>query len=148
VDEYFGPYLLGTFKSTDTGTIFNVNLTRQGALLAVTASASRSLVPSGFAFLSRQDSYQLSFDYPYNQRWTFDGHVRRLTSTEPEVLGPVLNQSYLDAGLSAVWLFTEHWTFTMSVSHVTAKYGPPTVDVGASGVTLLLSRKFNHIEWH
>jgi hypothetical protein len=117
-------------------------------LLAVTASASRSLVPSGFAFLSRQDSYQLSFDYPYNQRWTFDGHVRRLTSTEPEVLGPVLNQSYLDAGLSAVWLFTEHWTFTMSVSHVTAKYGPPTVDVGASGVTLLLSRKFNHIEWH
>src|SRR5580658_157944 len=148
VDEYFGPYLLGTFKSTDTGSIFNVNLTRQGALLAVTASAARSLVPSGFAFLSRQDSYQLSFDYPYNERWTFDGHVRRLTSTEPEVLGPVLNQTYLDVGLSAVWLFTEHWTLTMRASHVTATYGPPTVDVGATGVTLLLSRKFNHIEWH
>jgi hypothetical protein len=148
VEEYFGPYLLGTFKSTDTGSIFNVNLTRQGALLTLTASASRSLVPSGFAFLSRQDSYQLSFDYPYNERWTFDGHLRRLTSTEPEVLGPVLNQSYLDAGVSAVWLFTEHWTFTMRATYVTAKYGPPTVNVDASGVTLLLSRKFNHIEWH
>jgi hypothetical protein len=148
VDEYFGPYLLGTFKSTDTGSIFNVNLTRQGALLAVTASAQRSLVPSGFAFLARQDSYQLSFDYPYSERWTFDGHVRRLTSTEPEVVGPVLNQSYLDAGLSAVWLFTEHWTFTMRASHVTATYGPPTVNVGASGISLLLARKFNHIEWH
>ena len=148
VDEYFGPFLLGTFKATDNGSIFNANLTRQGALLSVTAAASRSLVPSGFAFLSRQDSYQLSFDYPYTERWTFDGHVRRLTSTEPEVLGPVLRESYLDVGLSAVWLFTEHWTFTLRASHVTATYGPPTVDVGASGVTLLLSRKFNHIEWH
>jgi hypothetical protein len=148
IEEYFGPFLLGTFKSTDNGAIFNANLTRQGPLLAVTAGASRSLVPSGFAFLARQDSYQLSFDYQYNERWTFDGHVRWLTSLEPVVIGPALDQSYLDAGLSAVWLFTEHWTFTMRATHVTAKYGPPTVEVAASGVTLLLSRKFNHIEWH
>jgi hypothetical protein len=148
VAEYFGPFLLGTFKATDNGSIFNANLTRQGTLLSLTAAASRSLVPSGFAFLARQESYQLGFDYPYSERWTFDGHVRRLTSTEPEVLGPVLRETYLEVGLSAVWLFTEHWTFTMRASHVTATYGPPTVDVGASGVTLLLSRKFNHIEWH
>jgi len=147
IDEYFGPFLLGTFKSANTGGVFSANLTRQGQLLAVTAAASRTLVPSGFAFLARQDSYQIGFDYPSTERWTFDGQVRWLKSLEPQVLGPTVDQSYLDITLSAVWLFTEHWTFTMRASHVTAKYTPPTVDVAASGVTLELSRKFNHIDW-
>jgi hypothetical protein len=147
IEEYFGPFLLGTFRATNTGTVFTANVTRQGPLLGVTAAASRSLVPSGFSFLSLQNSYQLSFHYPRTERWTFDGHVRWLKSQEPQVLGPTVDQSYLDLGLSAAWLFTEKWTLTLRASRVTAKYSP-TIDVGAGGLTIQLSRRFDPVKWH
>jgi hypothetical protein len=147
IEEYFGPFLLGTFRAANTGTVFTANVTRQGPLLAVTAAASRSLVPSGFSFLSLQNSYQLSFHYPRTERWTFDGHVRWLKLQEPQVLGPTVDQSYLDLGLSAAWLFTEKWTLTLRASRVTAKYSP-TIDVGAGGLTIQLSRRFDPVKWH
>jgi hypothetical protein len=148
IGQYFGPYLLGTFRATNTGTVFAANVTRQGRVLAVTATASRSLVPSGFSFLSLQNSYQLSFNYPRTERWTFDGHVRWLKSQEPQIVGPTADQSYLDLGLSAAWLFTEKWTLTLRASRLTAKYSPPTINVGASGFTIQLSRRFDPITWH
>jgi hypothetical protein len=148
IEEYFGPFLLGTFRATNTGTVFMANVTRQGPLLTVTAAASRSLVPSGFSFLSLQNSYQLSFRYPRTERWTFDGHVRWLKAQEPQVFGPTTNQSYLDFGLSAAWLFTEKWTLTLRGSRVTAKYTPPAIDVGATGFTIQLSRRFGPVKWH
>ncbi len=148
IEEYFGPFLLGTFRATNTGTVFMANVTRQGPLLDVTAAASRSLVPSGFSFLSLQNSYQLSFHYPRTERWTFDGHVRWLKSQEPQVSGPTADQSYLDLGLSAAWLFTEKWTLTLRASRVTAKYTPPSINVGASGFAIQLSRHFDPVKWH
>jgi hypothetical protein len=148
IEEYLGPFLLGTFRATNTGTVFMANVTRQGPLLAVTAAASRSLVPSGFSFLSLQNSYQLSFRYPRTERWTFDGHVRWLKSQEPQVVGPTVDQSYLDLGLSAAWQFTEKWTLTLRASRVTAKYSPPAINVGASGLSIQLSRRFDPITWH
>jgi len=150
ISEYYGPYLLGTFRSTNSGSVFSANLTHQAELLAVTATASRSNVPTGFAFLAHQTAYGLSFDYPRTARWTFDGHVRRVTSVEPAAPGSTINQSYStwDWGLSAAWLFTEKWTMTFAASRVTAKYTPPDVSVGSSGFTIQLSRRFNRIEWH
>jgi hypothetical protein len=148
IEEYFGPFLLGTFRATNTGTVFMANVTRQGPLFDVTAAASRSLVPSGFSFLSLQNSYQLSFHYPRTERWTFDGHVRWLKSQEPQVSGPTVDQSDLDLGLSAAWLFTEKWTLTLRASRVTAKYTPPSINVGASGFAIQLSRHFDPVKWH
>jgi hypothetical protein len=148
IEEYFGPLRLGTFRATNTGTVFTANVTRQGALLAVAAAASRSLVPSGFSFLSLQNSYQLSLHYPRTERWTFDGHIRWLKAQEPQVLGPTVDQLYLDLGLSAAWLFTEKWTLTLRASRVTAKYTPPAIDVAASGFTVQVSRRFDPITWH
>src|SRR3984893_2275066 len=147
IEEYFGPFLLGTFRATNTGSVFMANVTRQGRMLAVTATASRSLVPSGFSFLSLQNSYQLSFNYPRAERWTFDGHVRWLKSQEPQIVGPTTDQSYLDLGLSAAWLFTEKWTLTLRASRLTARYTPPTIDVAANGVTVELSRRFDSVKW-
>jgi hypothetical protein len=148
IDEYFGPFLLGYFRATNTGTVYTANVTRQGRLLTVAATASRSLVPSGFSFLSLQQSYQLGFHYPRTERWSFDGHVRWLKSLEPQVVGPTVNQSYLDLGLSAAWLFTEKWTLTLRASRLTARYTPPTIDVAANGVTVELSRRFDSVKWH
>jgi hypothetical protein len=137
----------GTFDSTAIGTVFAATLTRQARLTTLTAQASRSLTPSGFAFLSRQDSYQISATYPYTERWTFGGHVRWLRSQNPQFFSPTIDQSYVDLGLSAVWLFTEHWTVTLLASHVTDKVSPPTLHVAASGFSVQLSRHFNRIEW-
>jgi hypothetical protein len=148
ISEYYGPFLLASLKSTTTGSVFTANVTRQGALMTLSAQASRSLVPSGFAFLSEQDSYQLSLDYPSTERWTFSGHTRWLTSREPQVAGPTTEQSYWDLGVSATWLFTEHWTVIMRASHVSARYAPPVVNVGASGVSIELARHFDTIVWH
>jgi hypothetical protein len=137
-----------SFRSTNNGSVFSGNLTRAWRLFSWTATASRSLVPTGFAFLARQTSYQLSFDYPWTERWTFDGHVRRLTSVEPQVLGPTTDDSYWDLGLSAAWLITEKWTLTLRASRVNAKYTPPSVDVAATGFSVQFSRRFNRIAWH
>jgi len=148
ISLYYGPFLLGSFKATNTGTVFAANLTRQTERLALTANASRSLVPTGFSFLSLQTSYQLGFHYPRTERWSFDGHVRRLQSSEPQVSGPSVNQSFLDVGFSAAWLITEKWTLTFGASKLNARYAPPPVQVAATGFTLELSRSFNPITWH
>ena len=143
IKTFFGP-----FDSTADGTVFAANVTRQGERLAVSGQASRSLVPSGYAFLSRQDTYQLSASYPTSERWTFNGHVRWLRAENPQLLAPTIDQSYLELGLSAVWLFTEHWTATFMASYVTDKVSPPPTHVDASGFSIQLARHFNHIAWH
>jgi hypothetical protein len=139
---------LGAFSATNTGTVYAADITHQGRLLSVTASASRSLVPSGFSFLSLQEYYQLGFRYPRTERWTFDGHVRWLKSRQPQVIGAPANQEYLDLALSAAWLFTEKWTMTLRATRVTARYTPNTLDVAANGLTIQLSRRFDSIKWH
>lgn len=146
IEEYFGPYLLGTFRSTTTGTVYTASVTRQGQLLTVAATASRSLVPSGFSFLSLQESYQLGFHYLRTERWTFDGYARWLKSSEPQEQGPTVEQSYAGLGLSAAWLFTEKWTLTLGASRVTSKYAA-TTELAANGFTVQFSRSFDPIKW-
>jgi hypothetical protein len=148
IHEYFGPYLLGTFKSSKNGTVFSADLTRQGTLLATTISASRTLTPSGFAFLSRRDLYQLAVSYPYSERWTLQGYVRFRKEQYPQFFGPTVELKYTDLGLSAAWLATERWTLTVAASHIAAKYGQTAFNVTESTLSVALQRKFNRIEWH
>jgi hypothetical protein len=148
IKEYFGPFFLGTLKSTGNGTVFSANATRQGERLATTLLASRSLVPSGFAFLSRRDLYELRAAYPHTERWTFQGYVRYRSEQDPQFFLPTVQRKYTDVGLSAAWLATEHWTLTTTVSHVTEKFGPPDFHVADTAVSLSLARHFNRIEWH
>jgi hypothetical protein len=139
---------LESFKSTDTGSVYDLSISRHGQLLSITADANRSVVPTGFAFLSRQSSYQISFAYPSSARWTFDGHARRLTDTLPQAFAATQQQSFWDLGLSAAWQMTEKWTLTLRATRLSAKYTPPVVEVGATGFDIQLSRHFNRIEWH
>jgi hypothetical protein len=153
VPVYIGPFLAGFekefvhVKSTENGTVFNASLTRKGELLSVTALASRSVVPTGFAFLATQTNYAISVDYPRTERWTFDGSVQRNISKEPQAFGPVSNDSFISFNLSAAWLITERWTLKLQASKVTARYSPPSVDVASTGVSLQLSRHFDPITW-
>jgi hypothetical protein len=150
---YIGPFLIGyrkvfvDLKSEESGTIFAANLTRKGERSSLTASASRSVVPTGFAFLATQTTYGLSFDYPRTERWTFDGGVQHTTTREPEAFGAVINDSYTSESLSAAWLVTEKWTLKLQVTHVGARYSPPSINVNSSGVSLQLIRQFDPITW-
>ncbi len=133
-----------TVKSTQTGSIYNVTLSRQTELLSVTASASRQLAPTGFAYLSRQDNYELQARYAQSPRWSFSGDVHRISYQQPNVSGPStdLNVTYLQ--LSATWLWTEHWKVSMNATRVMERYSSPsTINVSSSGVSIELSRQFN-----
>jgi len=150
---YIGPYLFCcerefvNLKSTENGTVFSANLTRKGELLSLAATASRTVVPTGFAFLATQTTYALSFDYPRTERWTFDGSVQKTTSREPQALGPVIDDSYLSLGLSAAWLVTEKWTLKLQATKVTARYSPPSIGVASTGVSIELSRHLDPVTW-
>lgn len=150
---YIGPFLIGyrkefvDLKSTDNGTVFTSSLTRKGELLSLTAAASRSVVPTGFAFLATQTTYSLSFDYPCTERWTFDGGVQHTISKEPQAFGAAINDSFTSESLSAAWQMTQKWTLKIQATRVDAHYSPPSVNVASSGVSIQLSRRFNPITW-
>jgi hypothetical protein len=147
VEYYFGPYLLGAYESSNTGSAFTADISRKAISWTMTGAVTRSLVPTGYAFLARQTAYQLSVDYPRTERWTFDAAARWIKTTEPQVFGATTDQSYVSVNASATYLFTEKWSVTLGASRVNAKYTPPAIEVGATGVTLQLSRHFNPIVW-
>ncbi|HMK86468.1 MAG TPA: hypothetical protein VK437_10970 [Steroidobacteraceae bacterium] len=153
VPVFVGPFLIGfrkvfvQLKSSENGTIFTANLTRKGELLSISAAATRSVVPTGFAFLATQTTYAVNFDYPRTERWTFDGSVQRTTLKEPQEFSATINDSYTSESLSAAWLMTEKWSLKLQVTHVNAHYSPPFVNVASSGVSLQLTRQFDPIPW-
>ncbi|MDP8986449.1 MAG: hypothetical protein M3N97_15700 [Pseudomonadota bacterium] len=146
IAEYSGRRLLATPTSTTNGSVFTANLSRQGLLFGMNATASRSLVPTGFAYLARQDSYQVGVNYTASDRWTFEGHANWLRSRVPQTAAPDSVQTYENVGLSTTWLLTEKWTLTLRASRLVAKSSTATVP--ASGAGLQFSRRFDRIKWH
>jgi hypothetical protein len=135
--------IFGTLKSTNNGTVFKASLTRQASLLSLSATASRQLTPSGLAFLSRQDAYELHASYPYSERLSFSADARRVKSANPQFIGPAIHQSYSVVGLTTVWRWTEKWTLTANATYITTTYAYTAANVAATGITLSLSRHFN-----
>jgi hypothetical protein len=146
VDTPGGPTIVlvpATVKSTQNGSVYLVNLSRQTQLLLLSAVASRQLMPTGFAFLSRQDNYELKAGYNASERWTFSGDVHRVNYQQPESTGAFVDLNITYFQLSAAWQWTEHWTVTMNATRVMERYGAPSIDVASSGVSLAFSRQFN-----
>jgi len=78
--------------------------------------------------------------------------IGRVRSSEPQIQGPTFDQTTLNVSLSAAWQVTEKWTLTLRASEISSKYAytpPPTsIDVAATGFTVLLSRRFDRVTWH
>jgi len=134
--------ILVQVESSQNGTVFLVNLSRQGTEWSLIASASRQLLPSGFAYLSRQESYELKLGDKLTERWSVGADVHHLEYQQPEAIGAggSLNVTY--ASLSATWAWTPEWTVTMVANRVMESTGFPRVRVDNSGFSVQLSRQF------
>jgi hypothetical protein len=131
-------------RSTQNGTVFALALTRQSTLWSVSAQASRQLAPTGFAYLSRQDSYELKTSYQASARWTLSGDARWVRYQYPELQpGATYGQTSSYVGLSGNWLWTEHWTLTLSASRIMA-HASGSNGIAANGVSVELAR---HFDW-
>jgi hypothetical protein len=135
-------YVFETFKSTENGSVYSINLKRQTETLALIATASRVLAPTGFAFLSREDSVNLLANYVFSERWTFNAGITRQSLTNPLVGGGSSERRFYDADLSAIWRLTEQWLVTVHASKLGQLYGAPTVSATSNGLSLEVARQF------
>jgi hypothetical protein len=136
-------------ESAQTGSLYNLNLAHQGDQLLLNVIASRQLIPTGFAFLTSQNAYELKASYKVSERWSFGGDARYVRYENPPLgsLAPTdVTTRYF--GLNANWGWTEHLTVTLSAARVVQSVFPaPFKDVASNEVTLTLSHRFNHLDF-
>jgi hypothetical protein len=138
-------------ESAQNGSVYLLNLTHQGERLALTAVASRQLTPTGFAFLSRQENYELKAAYILSDRWSFSADARFQRYQNPPQNGALSEVNVQYYTLAANWAWTEK--LTLSVSAVRVSNGFPTsigftgYNVASNEVSLTLSRQFDHINF-
>ena len=131
------------FESTQNGTVFSAALTRSAERSSLTVDASRQLSPSGFAYLTRQDTYEIKADHAASERWTLSGAARRTSYRNPIVGGASYALDITTVDLSAAYLWSRRWTATLSASRILEHAGTPAIAIAANSVSLLLSRKFD-----
>jgi len=134
-------------ESSQNGTVFSLNLTRKGTLLTLGAIASRQLTPTGFAYLSLQDSVELTAAYNLSDRWSFTGDARYIKSEDPQLQGGILKRTPKIVAVGATWRWTEFWSATFTASRVMEQFQPPGLDLASSEVMITLSRHFNHLKF-
>jgi hypothetical protein len=139
-------FLFGTFETTQKGGVYSANLTRQGERLTVVAGASRALVPTGSAFLSRQDTINGLANYIHSERWTYSASATWQNITDPVITGGSARRRFYDVDASATWRWTEQWTVAMHLSRIAQQYaqqlGQPAVNPTSNGVRIEISRQF------
>ena len=133
-------------EASENGTVFTLNASRQAALLLVNVIASRQLVPSGFAYLSRQQSYEATASYPTSPRWTLSGDLRYVKSQDPVLTG-TLDRNVRYASLSSAWRWTEQWTITTNLARVLEDLSAPHVNLASTEISIQISRQFNHMKF-
>lgn len=136
-----------TAESSQNGTVYLATVTRQGSRWTLNASASRQLTPSGFAYLSRQELYEIKATYSLTERWFLTPDVRYVKTQNPTQPSEVTDYSVKYFGLSASWRWTEQLTLSVNASRVAEKIQPPTYYVSSNELTITLSRQFNHIKF-
>jgi hypothetical protein len=130
--------------------VYSLNLTHQGERLALTAAVSQQLAPTGFAFLSRQETFELSALFTLSERWSFSGDGRYVRYHNPASSGESdANVQYYT--IAANWAWTEHLTLSLAVARVAdnvpASIAAAGYGVASNEVTLSVSRQFDHINF-
>jgi hypothetical protein len=141
IDQF--DFLFGeTLKTNQNGAVYSLNLSRRGENANLSAGVSRSLVPSGFAFLSSQDKVSGLVNYAYSERWTFNGSAAWERLSEPSVDGGSTQRHFFDIEVSAAWRWTENWTVTLRASKIGQQYAAPAGSVTSNGLFFEIARQF------
>jgi hypothetical protein len=151
---FYGVVSYETFSSKQNGTVYTATVTRQGERVNLTGSISRALQPTGFAFLSRQDSINLAGTYTRSERWDFalGASWQRAISPQESAGVAQLNGNefavrYLNAQFTANWHLTPQWVATLRATRITQEYGPPSVSGASSGLDIDITRHFLRTEF-
>lgn len=131
-------------RSAQDGTVYAVSLTHQGTLVNLTASASRQIQASGFALLSRQQSYELRATYTPAPRWTLTTDIRQVEYHNPLASGQYYDVKVPFASLAAGWQWTERWSVTLTASYVRESAPTSLISEDSKEILLTLSRTFRH----
>jgi hypothetical protein len=139
---YFHKFLLGNVATTQNSTVYSANLVRQGELATLTFGASRALAPTGFAYLSRQQTVDVLAKYMYSERWTFNASINWQTNTNPPNGNGSAERQYYFGSFSANWHWTEQWMLTLQAIKVTQRYGEPASSSTSNGLSLQIAKQF------
>jgi hypothetical protein len=150
---FLGPFFIGSFSSNLNGAVYAATLTRQNEQFNFSGGISRSLQPAGFAFLSRQDSVNLTATYVKSERWDFALSTVWDQARNPRPVGVqgVLGTADIDiryfyAQLTADWHWTEQWIISMHATRVSQESHPPPFSAASSGVSVDIVRHFLRID--
>jgi hypothetical protein len=150
---FFGQVLLGSLSFEQNGAVYAATLTRKGEQFNFSGGVSRSLQPTGLAFLSRQDSINLNATYTPTERYDFALQASWQRTRNPlSVGGQAISGAseaevhYLNAQFTANWHWTPQWLIAAHVIRVSQKYGPPTVSAASTGVSVDVVRQFLRID--
>jgi hypothetical protein len=138
---YFGPYYLGTISTAQNGGVYQLNLVRKGEQFTFSGSVSQSLQPTGFAYLTLQESVNLTATYIKSERWDFSLGLAGQKLHIPYPNGEQ-NVKYLFAELTANWHWTEQWIISLHAIHVNQEFGAPPENAASSGVGVDIVRQF------
>jgi hypothetical protein len=152
--EYFGPFYLGTMSRDQSGSVFSATLARVGEQVNLSASISRALQPTGFAFLSRQDSANFHVAYVRSERWDYaiDGGWQRavnpaINGIGVAVLSGAVTAAYVSGQVAANWHWTPQWIVSMRANRVIDRYSVTnSVTAASTALTLSITRQFLQTE--
>ncbi len=143
---FFGVFYLGTATSTQNSGVYSATLTRQGERLNLNLTAARALVPSGLAFLARQDGVGASATFASSERWDYAVNANYNRYRNPGFAGFVGSSEYLNAQITVNYHLDPRWRLSLHAQRVRQQFGPPTVTAASSGVGIDLVRQFLRTE--
>jgi hypothetical protein len=149
---FVGPFFLGSLSSSLNGAVYAATLAHQTEQFNLSCGVSRSLQPTGFTFLSRQDTLNLTATYMRSERWDFS-----LSTVWNQAHNPVpvaqgasgtanTEVRYFYAQLTADWHWTEQWVISMHATRVSEQSHPPPFSAASSGVSIDIVRHFLRID--
>ena len=144
--EYYNGYFYPVsevLKGNQTGGVYSASVTRQSETLSLSAGATRALTPTGLAFLTRQDSVNVSANYGFSERWTFSAGAIWQNLSNPVIGGGSVDRRFYNVDFSAQWHWTEQWRVTLDARVLGQRYNQPVVvSAESSGLSLEISRQF------
>lgn len=135
-----------TLTSDQKGPIYKASASRKGEQLNLVVGVSRAFIPSGFAFLSQQNSVSLGIQYTASERWGFAASGSYLRTQDPLGSGATAARTFFLGDVSATWHWTEVWAITFEAKRATTQYEALQVSTNSTGVSVEISRQFPRID--